>query len=153
MAVWLKKDERKPTGESARGRDICGVRLCRKDSLRAAGLLGLSPRTYRRACRPPNGLERIFDDLGPLYGGHILADSMLVPLIPGGAAIRAIRSPSDVIGSNPKSPRRPRTVVGQPCGLSGPYGEFSTISNATLLGQEENRRRNGTQGRAPSNSL
>ena len=76
--------------------------------MRAAGLLGLSPRTYRRACRPPNGLERIFDDLGPLYGGHILADSMLVPLIPGGAAIRAIRSPSDVIGSNPKSPRRPR---------------------------------------------
>ena len=38
---------------------------------------GLPPRTYRRACRPPNGLERIFDDLGPLDGGHIFADSML----------------------------------------------------------------------------
>ena len=45
-----------------------------RNSLRAAGLLGLSPRTYRRACRPPNGLERIFDDLGPLDGGHIVAD-------------------------------------------------------------------------------
>jgi len=31
--------------------------------LRAAGLLGLPPRTYRRACRPPNGLESTFDDL------------------------------------------------------------------------------------------
>ena len=46
------------------------------NSLRAAGLLGLSPRTYRRACRPPNGLERIFDDLGLLDGRHIVADSM-----------------------------------------------------------------------------
>jgi hypothetical protein len=36
----------------------------------------MSPRTYRRACRPPNGLESTFDDLGPLDGGHILADSM-----------------------------------------------------------------------------
>src|ERR1700730_10657074 len=36
------------------------------------------PRTYRRACRPPNGLESTFDDLGPLDGEHILADSMLL---------------------------------------------------------------------------
>ena len=30
---------------------------------------------------PPNGLSRIFDDRGPLDGGHILADSMLDSLI------------------------------------------------------------------------
>src|ERR1700674_1233941 len=58
-------------------RDTCGLRVG-KSSLRAAGLQGFPPRTYRRACRPPNGLESIFDDLGPLYGGHILADSILI---------------------------------------------------------------------------
>ena len=49
-----------------------------EDALRAAGLLELPPRTYRRACRPPNGLESAFDDLGPLNGGHIFADSALI---------------------------------------------------------------------------
>jgi len=32
-------------------------------------------RTYRRACRPPNGSSDFCDDLGPLYGGHIVATS------------------------------------------------------------------------------
>jgi hypothetical protein len=58
------------------GRDTYTVRVC-KNSLRAAGLLGLPPRTYRRAFRPPNGLESIFDDRGPLDGEYIIADSML----------------------------------------------------------------------------
>jgi hypothetical protein len=44
-------------------------------SLRAAGLSDLSP-----CVPPPNGLSRIFDDLGPLDGGHIFADSMLMAL-------------------------------------------------------------------------
>ena len=92
-----------------------------ENSLRAAGLLGLSPRTYRRACRPPNGLESIFDDLGRLDGRHILAvprgDPSAVPLIPDGTAISAIRTPPSVMGSNPRALRRPCTVVRQPFGF------------------------------------
>src|SRR5476651_2093902 len=106
----------KPGAARVVGRDTCAERVCRT-SLRAAGLLGLPPRTYRRACRPPNGLESTFDDLGPLYGGHILADSVAFPLIPDGTAISAIRTPPSVMGSNPRALRRPCTVVRQPLGF------------------------------------
>jgi hypothetical protein len=34
-------------------------------------------RTYRRAYLPASDLSSTFDDLGPLNGGHIFADSML----------------------------------------------------------------------------
>src|SRR5260370_23245284 len=92
----------------------CAARSCRT-SLRAAGLLGLSPRTYRRACRPPNGLESTFDDLGRLDGRHIVAvprgDPGTSPLIPDGTAISAIRTPPSVIDSNPRALRRPYTVA------------------------------------------
>src|SRR5450432_2111798 len=98
------------------GSDTCAERSV-EHSLRAAGLLGLSPRTYRRACRPPNGLESTFDDLGPLYGGHILADSVTFPLKPDGTAISAIRTPPSIMGSNPRALRRPCTVVRRPLGF------------------------------------
>ena len=45
---------------------------------------GRASRTYRRAYRPPDGLNRDFDDLGPLYGGHIIADSFLTLCYPAG---------------------------------------------------------------------
>ena len=52
----------------------------RKSALRVAGLRGLN----RRAYRPPDDLSRNFDDLGPLDGGHILADSFLTLCYPAG---------------------------------------------------------------------
>jgi len=46
--------------------------------LRAAGPGSETPRTYRRAYRPPSGSNELWDDLGPLSGGHILAPSSFV---------------------------------------------------------------------------
>jgi len=68
---------------------------------------GRGSRTYRRALPAANGLSRIFDDRGPLAGGHIVADSMSGSLRSSGTAIGAIRSPKGVMEPIPRSPRRP----------------------------------------------
>src|SRR5471030_3545050 len=124
------------------GSDTCAERSV-EHSLRAAGLLGLSPRTYRRACRPPNGLESTFDDRGSLDGEYILAvprgDPGTSPPIPDGTAISAIRTPPSVMGSNPRALRRPCTVGQTAVRVLTPYREFSTTVRATLAGQQENR--------------
>lgn len=43
---------------------------------------GRGSRTYRRTLPAANGLSRIFDDRGPLDGGHMAADSILDSLNP-----------------------------------------------------------------------
>jgi len=70
---------------------------------------GRGSRTFRRAFPAASGLSRTFDDLGPLDGGHIVADSVPDPRISGGAAMKAIRSPPAVTGSNLRSPCRRHT--------------------------------------------
>ena len=51
---------------------------------------GRGSRTFRRAVPAANDLDRIYDDLGPLAGGHIVAVSMLDPLNPNEKADDAI---------------------------------------------------------------
>ena len=65
-----------------------GLRVGWSSLHRQAGRPILLRRCGRRDTRliavpipPPNDLSRIFDDRGPLDGGHILADSMLDSLI------------------------------------------------------------------------
>ncbi len=79
-----------------------------------AGGRGL--RTYRRTCPAASGSSGIFDDRGGLGGPRIVADSILRSLRSRGTAIRAIRSPRDVVDSNPRSPRRPHP---HGCGRKG----------------------------------
>jgi hypothetical protein len=65
--VGLRREETRVAGE------------LEESSLRAAGLRGYPLGLIAVRVRPPNGLESTFDDLGPLDGEHILADS--VPLL------------------------------------------------------------------------
>jgi len=101
-----------------------------KSTLRVAGL----KRTYRRAYRPPDGLSRNFDDLGPLDGGHILADSFLTLCYPAGgdssypysAGGHESRDPKSSVGVQPK---------GDPaCRSRAPEVQYHL--SATLVGQQ-----------------
>jgi hypothetical protein len=67
---------------------------------------GRGSRTYRRTLPAANGLSRIFDDRGPLDGGHIVADSIPDSLNPDGTATGAIRTPKGIMGRTQASSRR-----------------------------------------------
>ena len=84
-----------------------------------------APRTYRRACRPLNDSSDFCDDLGSLYGEHIVATSKIHFLISPGAAMTAIRSPGGVIEPVPMSLCRRRTYSRSPQRLEATR-EFST---------------------------
>ena len=64
-----------------------GVRIWTCSIIRCGGR---GSRTFRRAVPAANDLDRIYDDLGPLAGGHIVAVSMLDPLNPNEKADDAI---------------------------------------------------------------
>ena len=86
------------------------------NSLRAAGPRSERPRTFRRACRPPNGSESSFDDLGPLNGGHIVADSLLILCYQVGRQ-------SPLSAHHPMLRVRTRDLLPDPVALlSQPYG-------------------------------
>src|SRR5476651_110004 len=100
-------------------------------------------RTYRRAYRSPNGLESTFDDLGPLYGGHILAvprgDPGYLSSDTGWDGDQRYPHTTQCYGFEPKS-SPPTLYRGQTAvKVLRPYGEFSTTVRATLVGQQENR--------------
>ena len=64
---------------------------------------GRGPRTYRRAFPAASDLSRTFDDLGPLDGEHIVADSVLrLSDGPTGRRYALSVSPSGVIGFESK---------------------------------------------------
>ena len=106
-------------------------------TLRAAGALGL----FAGRDRPPDRWNRLFEDLGPLDGGHIVADSRLGSRISDGTAIGAIRTPSGAMDSNPNSSRRrhPRRCIAVRVSVTGlGWGarqEVPYYCNATLPGQ------------------
>ena len=64
-------------------------------------------------------------------------DSMTRSLKPDGTAMTAIRTPKDVMGSNPRSSRRLHLREWQPFGRSRAYGKLSSTGHATLRGHEE----------------
>ena len=71
---------------------------------------GATPSVFRRACPAASDLGRIFRGHRSADGAFNLPDSMTGPLVSDGAAIGAIRTPPGVMGSNPRSSRRPRTT-------------------------------------------
>jgi hypothetical protein len=119
-------------------KDTAAERESGAPALPGGGASGLPRRTYRRAYPPPNGLSRIYDDLGPPSSGHIVAVSIPGSLLSHGAAIRAIRPPQGVMEDLPKSSRRPHPLVEAVRALRA-LREVQYHRNATLPGLEENR--------------
>ena len=69
---------------------------------------GRGSRTYRRTLPAANGLSRVFDDLGRLNGGHIVADSTPDSLNPYGAGNQRYPLTKGRYGSYPRiSPSTP----------------------------------------------
>jgi len=116
------------TGEETGERHTAAGRPSRKVALRG----GRASRTYRRAFRPPNGWNRIYEGIGRLYSLYTPSVSILGSLISHGTAMRAIRSPQGVIGDLLNSSRRHHPLV-MPYRLSGPYGKFITTVMQRLV--------------------
>src|SRR5713226_1790943 len=91
-------------------------------------------RTYRRACRPPNGLSRIFQgSLESLYGATFNPPlRCLGPLISHGATVQLSALHRGVMRPISKSFRRLHLIV-KPYRRSRPYGKFITITVQRFL--------------------
>ena len=90
-------------------------------------------------CGPPSGLNRIYK-ANRFMALRLTPVSMLDSLKPDGAAIRSIRTPPDVMEPVPNSPRRRPPRRGTAVRTLRALQEAQNHRNATLAGQQENRR-------------
>jgi len=82
-------------------------------------------------------LKSTFDDLGPLDGGHIFADLVLLLCYQVGRQ-RPLSAHHPMLRVRTRALfADPVALLRQPLGRWRPYKEFSSTENATLPGQEE----------------